>query len=125
MADAPQPTTPNPAIFTAKMAAKTQTALQNLQLLTSPDTGPHRPEAQDQVGSRSKMIVPVALSLLVLQNACQMLSMRYTKLAAAAAAETGAGQAYLSSSAVVVSELLKVSACFLVLATQHGSKVRV
>ena len=47
---------------------------------------------------REKLLVPAVLSLLVVQNACQMLSMRYTKVS---------GGAYLSSTAVVVSEILK------------------
>jgi drug/metabolite transporter (DMT)-like permease len=63
---------------------------------------------------REKLLVPAVLSLLVVQNACQMLSMRYTKVS---------GGAYLSSTAVVVSEILKVAACLVILAAQHRGNV--
>jgi UDP-sugar transporter A1/2/3 len=64
--------------------------------------------------ARKRMLVPAVLSLLVVQNACQMLSMRYSKVS---------GAAYLSSTAVVVSEILKVGACLAILAAQHRGNV--
>ena len=64
--------------------------------------------------ARKKLLLPAVLSLLVVQNACQMLSMRYSKVS---------GATYLSSTAVVVSELLKVGACLAILAAQHRGNV--
>jgi len=66
---------------------------------------------------RTKLLVPAVLSLLVVQNACQMLSMRYTKVAS-----TAESKVYLSSTAVVVSEFLKVGACLVILAVQNKGK---
>jgi hypothetical protein len=63
---------------------------------------------------REKLLVSAVLSLLVVQNACQMLLMRYTKVS---------GGAYLSSTGVVVSEILKVVACLVILAAQHHGNV--
>jgi len=67
---------------------------------------------------RKQMLVPAVLSLLVIQNACQMLCMRYSKVVS-----TTSGKQYLSSTAVVVSEVLKVSACLGILALQHRGRV--
>jgi len=64
-----------------------------------------------------KLVVPAVLSLLVVQNASQMLSMRYSKVIS----EANGSQSYISSTAVVVSEILKVCACLLILAAQHRS----
>jgi len=61
----------------------------------------------------------VVLCLLVVQNACQMMSMRYSRVGAAAAV---AGTPYLASTAVVLSEVLKVAACFVILAFTHKGK---
>ena len=68
---------------------------------------------------KTKAIVPAVLSLLVVQNACQMLSMRYSKVVTA---QSGAVE-YLSSTAVVVSEALKVVACLVILAVEHKGNV--
>lgn len=56
----------------------------------------------------------VVLLALVAQNACQMLSMRYSRVAAAATMTP-----YLASTAVVVSELLKVAVCLVILFFQN------
>jgi len=69
-----------------------------------------------QKDGQHKLLVPAVLSLLVMQNAGQMLSMRYSKVMGI----PDGSIAYISSTAVVVSELLKVSACLVILAVQHG-----
>ena len=61
-------------------------------------------------------IARVVLCTLAVQNACQMLSMRYSRMP---------GQpAYLSSTAVVMGEIVKLIASFAVLAQQRGSTAR-
>jgi hypothetical protein len=72
--------------------------------------------SQMQNDGQHKLLVPAVLSLLVMQNAGQMLSMRYSKVMGVPDGST----AYISSTAVVVSEVLKVSACLVILAVQHG-----
>ena len=59
----------------------------------------------------------LVLLALVVQNACQMLSMRYSRVAAAAAATP-----YLPSTAVVFSEVLKVVVCLgIILYKERGA----
>ena len=82
--------------------------------------GTLRSEAASQSTSKKPWfaidIKLLVLLLLVGQNAMQMLSMRYSRILIS----SGTSPPYLSSAAVVVSEALKVAACLLVLAIQHG-----
>eukprot|EP00282_Hemiselmis_andersenii_P008023 CAMPEP_0114156268 /NCGR_PEP_ID=MMETSP0043_2-20121206/25957_1 /TAXON_ID=464988 /ORGANISM="Hemiselmis andersenii, Strain CCMP644" /LENGTH=430 /DNA_ID=CAMNT_0001251677 /DNA_START=27 /DNA_END=1316 /DNA_ORIENTATION=- len=61
-------------------------------------------------------IKQIVLALLVMQNACQMLSMRYSRINISSIP-------YLASTAVVSSEVIKVGTCLIILLLQHKQKL--